>query len=403
MPGLIWLGRLALVDTALVFFYSAALMLFFIWLKKHENKYLLLSGAALGLGFLAKYPIIAVLFIMIVSIFLSDRDKIKKSFSKFPSLILTTALITLPWLILLYQTFYRHAEQWFYVMNISIPQSLNVPTPIYYIIAMVWPYGNVHPISFVVYILGLAGLGLLFWRRQPEDKFLLIWFIVTYVFFTFIGQIQWRYIVPIFPVLAISAGRLTSFFILKCKTFGKDQHINLKRARLVKLVAAGLIIFTVFGVAYSCLDAYNWSKTAIVWNPPLEQTANYVTSQISNNESVAVLCPVNVVNCDIVKFYIHTINNTDKQQPLPFIWQYPDVSMDTYYASFNTTELVNLCKENNTKYLLLYEYGETFPYYDTTLTMSEVHKLLMGTQNFTLQTSFGNYPQKIFIYTFSTN
>jgi hypothetical protein len=77
--------------------------------------------------------------------------------------------------------------------------------------------------------------------------------------------------------------------------------------------------------------------------------------------------------------------------------------MDTHNASFDTLELIDLCKANNAKYLLLYEYGGTFPYYESTLTMNKVNELLMGTQNFALQTSFGDYPQKIFVYTFSTD
>jgi hypothetical protein len=389
-----------MVDSALIFFYAATLMLFFIWLQKHENKYLFLSGVTFGLGFLAKYPIVAVAIIMAVSIFLLDKTKIKKRLSKMPFLILTAVLVALPWMVLLYQTYAMGMlDQWFYVMTIRFPQSLNVPVPIYYLIAMVWPYGRIHPISFVVYILGLTGLALLFLRRKPEDKFILAWFFTTYIFFTLIGQVQWRYIAPIFPALAISAGRLVTFFITKYKTLTKNKQTNIKRLRFTKFIAISLIGLTVFGVAYSCIDTYNWNRAQAVWNPPLEQSTNYIATRINNNESVAVLCPVNVVNCDIVKFHICT-TNTDKQ---PFVWQYPDVAVDVYYANFNTTELIDFCKENNTKYLLLYQYGETLPYYNTTLTMSEVNTLLLNTQNFTLQTSFGNYPQKIFIYTFTTN
>lgn len=400
MPGLIWLGRLAMIDTSLVFFYATTLMLFFIWLQKHENKYLLLSGVTLGLGFLAKYPIVAVAIIMVISIFLFGKDYIKKRFAKFPFLILTAAIIAIPWLILLYQTYSTDMlNQWFYVMDIRIPQSLNVPIPIYYLVAMVRPYGAIRPISFITYILGLTGLGLLAYKRKPEDKFLLIWFFTTYIFFTFIGQIQWRYILPIFPVLAISAGRLISFLFGKTQKNWKKTQINIKCKRFTQLAATGLIAITFFGVAYSCLDTYNWIETQTAWEPPLKQTADYIATNIEKDESVAVLCPINVVNGDITKFYIYTANS-NKQ---PLIWQYPDTAMDTHSADFNTLELIKRCKESNAKYLLLYEYGGTFPYYESTLTMNEVNRLLMETQNFTLQTSFGDYPQKIFVYTFSSN
>jgi 4-amino-4-deoxy-L-arabinose transferase-like glycosyltransferase len=244
-------------------------------------------------------------------------------------------------------------------------------------------------------------LGLLFWKRHPEDRFILAWFFATYVFFTFIGQVQWRYIVPIFPAIAISASRLITFVLTKLKTHRKSQQTNFKRKHLAKFAAAGLIALTIFGVTYSCLDAVNWTKTQSVWDPPVEQTTNYITAKIGNNESVVVLCPVNVVNSDTVKFYIYTTTSSNKQQPL--VWQYPNVAVDVNTANFNITELIDACKENNAKYLLLYEYGETFPYYNTTLTMNEVNTLLLDTQNFTMQTIFGIYPQKIFVYTFSTN
>ncbi|MDR0797780.1 MAG: glycosyltransferase family 39 protein, partial [Nitrososphaerota archaeon] len=334
MPGFIWLGQLVMVDIALVFFYAVTLMLFFVWLQKHDNKYLFLSGVTLGLGFLAKYPIVAVIIIMMASILFFGKDKIKKRILKIPFLILTALFVTLPWLFLLYKTYNIHMlDQWFYVMNIYIPQSLDVPVPIYYLIAMVRPYGNVHPISFIVYFLGLTGLGLLFWKRQPEDKFILIWFFATYVFFTFIGQTQWRYIAPIFPALAISAGRLTTFFSTKYKTLQKNQKTAPKHIQPIKLVATCLIILTIFGTAYSCVNTYNWIKTQSAWDPPLTQTTNYIATKMGNNsnESIAVLCPVNVVNGDIVKFYFYTTVNHTNQ---PSIHQYPNVAVDRQYADF---------------------------------------------------------------------
>ena len=55
MPGYFWLSRLALLDVMLVFFFTLSLFFFFRWLNSHQNKMLVLSGLALGLGFLAKY------------------------------------------------------------------------------------------------------------------------------------------------------------------------------------------------------------------------------------------------------------------------------------------------------------------------------------------------------------
>ena len=39
------------------------------------------------------------------------------------------------------------------------------------------------------------------------------------------------------------------------------------------------------------------------------------------------------------------------------IWQYPALAVDAYTPNFNITEFVNLCEQNNVKYIILYDYG----------------------------------------------
>jgi hypothetical protein len=130
---------------------------------------------------------------------------------------------------------------------------------------------------------------------------------------------------------------------------------------------------------------------------PLSQASEYVATRLGSNESLVVLCPINVFSAGIVKFYVYNANHGGQSD----IWQYPDVAVDTYQFVFNVTELINLCAVNNAKYLLLFEYGETYPYFDSNLTMHSVFTLLTSTQRFTLQTSFGSYPQKIFVLSFA--
>ncbi len=398
MPGIIWLGRVAMLDIILLFFFSASMMLFFLWMQRHETKYLILSGAALGLGFLAKYPIVIAAIAMMASILLIKGDSLKKRLTMFPYLILTAVIIVVPWLIVMYQTYsIGMFNQWLYVMNLHIPQNLNVPAPVFYLIAMVWPYGGLHPISVLVYIVGLVGIGFLAWRRRPEDKFLLIWFFTAYIFFSFIGQLQWRYIVPVFPVIAMSAASLITYTFSKAETTWKKTQINIKRVRFGKIAAVGLIVFTVFAVAYSGLDAYNWVTADTAYKLPLSQTSEYVAKRLGSNESLVVLCPINEFNSAVLNFYIYNANPNYQSQT----WQYPNVAVDTYKFAFNVTELTHLCEGNNAKYLLLFEYGEEFPYFKSNLTMHAVFNQLTSTSRFTLETSFGSFPQKIFVLSFA--
>ena len=54
-PGYFWLSRMAMIETMLVFFFTVSMLFFFSWLRNFQNKMLVLSGLALGLGFLTKY------------------------------------------------------------------------------------------------------------------------------------------------------------------------------------------------------------------------------------------------------------------------------------------------------------------------------------------------------------
>ena len=402
MPGFVWISRVAMIETTLNFFLSASMILFFLWLQKHDDKILILSGIALGLGFLAKYQIVVAVLAMFVSIFLLCRGYLKAKLARLPLLILTAVVVVLPWIIIAYQVYSTGIlSQWLYAVNVGNPQksvySMRFPTPVFYLIEMTWPYGVVHPISLFVYAFGLLGLGLFIWRRKPEDKFLLVWFFTIYVFFTAIGNRQWRYVLPIFPVLAVSGASLISFVFEKIHNNWKKTEISSTRIRLGKVAAGCLIAIVVFSVVYSCVDVNNWIAKDNVFNLPSDQAAEYAVARLGDNESLVVLCPINVFSADIVKFYVDVTN----QKKQICVWQYPELPVDTYKPIFNLDELISMCVVYNAEYLLLFEYGETYPYFDTNLTMEIVKGMLMSSQRFSCQAAFGNYPSRIYVLSFA--
>jgi 4-amino-4-deoxy-L-arabinose transferase-like glycosyltransferase len=402
MPGFVWLSRVTMLETTLIFFFSASMMLFFLWLQKHEDKFLILSGVALGLGFLAKYQTIIAVAAMLATIFLVGKGYLKKKLSRFPFLLLTAIIIVLPWIIVAYQAYSTGMlDQWLYALNTGNPQkstySLRFPAPVFYLIEMVWPYGVLHPVSAIIYGFGLLGLGFFAWRRKPEDKFLLAWFLSAYVFFTLIGNKQWRYMVPVLPVFAMSAASLIMFAYGKAEKTWRQTQTNLKHVRLGKIAAVSLIAITVFAVAYSSVDAFIWVQKDDAFNLPLGEASKYVAARLRDNESLVVLCPINVFSADIAKFYVQAANRETQVD----LWQYPESPVDTYQPVFNLTELINLCDLKNAKYLLLFEYGGIYPYFDSDLTMEKVSGILLSSQRFSVQTSFGTYPTTIFVLTFT--
>ncbi len=401
MPGYFWLSRMSLLETMLDFFFAVALLFFFRWLQNREDTDLVLCGLAVGLGFLTKYQMVAALLVMVVSLLFLARGQLKRAFSRFPIVLVVAVLVVVPWFIAAYQVYASGVfGQWLYALQVGNPErsvySLRYPAPIFYLIEMVWPYSTIHPISVFLYILGLAGLGYLAWRHSRGDKYVLIWFISVLVFFTLIANKEWRYVLPLFPALAISAAVLAMFIYGKLDGAWRRQ-VKINRKRALKVAAGAFVVLMAGAVAYSVNDAY---FTVAYYNIDiqLEPATRYAMANMNSNESIMVLCPFNFFSADMVKFYLWQNGNPSIQT-----YQYPAMPVDTYTPIFNITELTSLCRQNNVKYVFTYEYGGTVPYYNTTLNLQQVYEQLYASGNFSQisdKATFGANPRRIFILTF---
>jgi 4-amino-4-deoxy-L-arabinose transferase-like glycosyltransferase len=379
MPGFFWLSRVAMLETMLIFFFTLTLFLFFTWLSKHKDKAFYLSCLALGIGFLAKYQIIVAGVVMIAGILWLVRKKLKRRFAKFLLMPLIAVAMVVPWVIVLYQA--NGAGNFgalFYVIQEGGQDralySARFPAPVFYLVEMTWPFNDipVHPVSLPLYVFGLLGLGLFAWRRKPEDKFLLAWFAVVYVFFTFIPNKQWRYITPVFPVLAISTASFVLFLYNKIHYWEPKQ---LSHRDYKKIAASLLVALVALSVTYSSYDAYQMTIRDQI-HIPIEETTDYIAGHMSLNESAVIVCAFNLFNQDMFRFYLPANMSADQ------IWQYPELSVDAFTPHFNITEFVNLCEQRNVRYLILYDYGTETQFFNTTLTYSDVTQLIYATGKF---------------------
>jgi 4-amino-4-deoxy-L-arabinose transferase-like glycosyltransferase len=400
-PGYYWLSRVAMIETMMVFFFVLSLFFFFSWLRSRQDKMLVFGGLALGLGFLTKYQVFVAGVIMLVSILLLARHHLRLGLSKFVLLILTAVAVVVPWILISYQIYAsKMLNEWLYALQMGNPEkslySMRFPIPIFYFIEMVWPYSDVHPISLLLYVISLLGLGLFAWRRNRADRLLLIWFVVVFVFFTLIPNKHWRYVLPLFPALAISAASLISFFYEKAEGAWRG-HISLNKKRAIKVAAVLFTIFLGAGVFFSVKDAYEYVAEYQI-KVDIEGATNYASNSLSQNESIVVLCPFNFFNGDMVRFYLWA-DSTKKNR----VYQYPELPVDTYTPSFNITEFVGLCKQGNVKYVFTYEYGGVVPYFNTKLNLQKIYMDLYDSGKFTHisdDATFGSNPRRIFILTF---
>ena len=402
MPGFFWLSRLALLEVMLVFFFALSLFFFYSWLTNRKIWLLVLSGLALGFGFLTKYQVIAAVVVMVVSMVILGRGLLKRLFSRLTVFIIAALAVIVPWLVIVYNVLSSYVfDQWMYALRMGNPgrslYSARFPIPIYYLIEMVWPYSDVHPISILLYIVGLAGLGFFVWRRKREDKFVFVWFICVFVFFTLISNREWRYVLTLFPALAISASAFVLFSYDKLR--GTWIHnLNVKRKKAAKVAAVLLIIFLAVAVVYSINDIYYNVKQNNI-NIEIQQATAYAVARDNGSQSILLLCPFNFFSQDMVHFYLWADGKPEIQT-----YQYPALPVDTYTPTFNITEFIGLCKQDNVKFIFTYENGGTTPYFNTTLSLVDIYTQIYASKNFTEispEATFGTNPRRILILNFT--
>ena len=393
MPGFFSLSRVSMLETMLIFFFTLVMFAFYTWISKNSNKALVFSGLALGIGILAKYQLVVAAIAMLFSIMFLCRDRLKLRLGKLLLIFVIVALVVTPWFLIVYQTSgLTNFQSLAYVIQEGSPQrpeySNRFFLPVFYLIEMTWPYNNVatHPVSLPIMILGLCGLALFAYRRKNPDIFLLTWFAVVYVFFTFVPHREWRYVDPLFTILAISAAGFIMFLYGKIRSW-KPRPTVLSGSSLKKIGAALFIVLATSAVVYSSYDVYTMNFQG-QFHVPIDQATSYLVNHLSQNQSAVVVCPSNVFEADMFRFYLPS--NMSSNQ----IWQYPQDAVDAYTPNFNITQFVILCEQHNVKYIILFDYGAHMQFFNSTLDYAQVTTMIYNTHRFGVPTDqpfFGDF------------
>lgn len=394
MPGVFWLSRVTMIETMLIFFFTLVMFAFYSWITKDKYKTLLLTGVALGIGVLAKYQLIVAVIAMLLCILFLSRKRLKISLAKFLLIVVIVALVVAPWFLMVYHydgiTKFQTLQ---YVMTEGgqdRPAYSNrfQPIPVFYLVEMAWPFNDipVHPISLPIFALGLCGLGLFAYRRKKQDIFFLTWFAVIYIFFTIIPNRQWRYVTPLFPILAISAACFILFLYNWVRAW-KPQQVGIKADRLKKLASVFFIALIAGSVAYAGYDSYLMTARDQI-HIPVQETTNYLAGHLDQNQSAVLVCAFNLLDQDMFRFYLPKNMSNDQ------IWQYPALAVDAFTPNFNITEFISLCQERNVKYIILFDWGPHTTFFNTTLDYAQVQTIIYNTGKFDVPTDrpfFGDF------------
>lgn len=383
MPGFFWLSRVTMIETMMIFFFTLLMFAFYKWLvKDHGYKALVFTGIALGIGVLVKYQMIVAALAMLLCILFLARKRLKLNLGKFLLICVIVVLVVSPWFLAIYHyDGLTKFETLQYVMSEGgqdRPAYSNrfQPIPLYYITEMAAPFIDipVHPIAIPIMILGLCGLGLFAYRRKKEDIFMLTWFLVIYGFFTLVPNRQWRYVTPLFPILAISAACFIMFLYGRLRGW-KLPHLGLKEQRYKKIATAAFIVIIGATVGYSAYNAYEMTARDQI-QIPVQKATEYIAGNITVNQSAVLLCPFNLLSQDMFRFYLPSNISTEQ------IWQYPNLAVDAFTPNFNITEFTDLCVQRHVKYVILYDFGPHTTFFNSTLDYTQVVQMLYSTQRF---------------------
>lgn len=408
MPGFIWLSRLALLESMLLFFFSISLFLFLSWLRTNSIKILFLAGVSLGFGFLVKYQALVGGIVMLVVLLVLGKQRIVNKFGKMMFVLIIVIVIALPWFLFSYEQYAAETlETWIHSLQVGnedrLVYSTRFPWPIFYFIEMVWPYSYVHPISLFVYIFALLGLGFLLKRRSDEDKFFVIAFLVIYFVFTLISSKDWRYISLIFPILSISG----SVFILniydKLKKILKKPHGSVFNTRIYKIITTVFVLIVSFSVVFSAWESYLWLESEH-FNYPVGEACKYISENSSVDETAVAYFPTNYFNLAMMRYYLEIYDSGQRM-----LIELPENPVDVYKPLpndmrffFSLNRQIPRFEVMNVKYLLLIEWEVKF-YFESYYDSSDVIENLNSTKHFILETEFGRYPHRMFIIRFLTD
>jgi len=265
-PFHIALSRIAHLDLCLTFFFSLSLLSYLVFVQKKEKKYLYLSGISFGLALLTK--IFALIILPIIGLSkliwgLLKRKKITQIFNKKEEgvcLILGLIIFFLGYPLLWWDFFpsifpkptFNFIEYFLHCFKAGLGghfsyflgQVTSHPSRWFYLFVL---FARTNEILLIFVILGLI---LLLYRlnkpnQELKDFILFFWLVIYISVMTFFSKMGDRYLLPIWPVLAILAGQSLLFLLylfFKPFKYFAGLFVGLEKNTIVFLVGIALIL-----------------------------------------------------------------------------------------------------------------------------------------------------------------
>jgi hypothetical protein len=223
-------------DALLTFFWVLAI--YFFIKSKEDNRYLILTGLAVGFALASKYPALILVGLLLSFYIISRREgNHLPSFSKsarysVPPCLLSFFISNFP--IIFPTTIINGYDHYILLKTIKPPNSgimmmghLYLHRPFYWVILYIFVKIPIPTLFFII-----IGLAFILKKRHPSTKLLLLWLVFPFCLFSLVDCYT-RYILVLCPVLILLAAygiaQVSVFISSHIKSVKINKKINTKR------------------------------------------------------------------------------------------------------------------------------------------------------------------------------
>lgn len=214
-PIFILWSREAVIDIALMFFFSITAFFYLKWLKKWDRTCFILGTICSALGLLTKWQFLLIFPILFLYVFFKHRKEIIKLLLSF----LLAALLISPYLYISFKAGFFELQYYSTVKagaDNAFPTWRELAGWNYYIEKLLFtqfffPFSLLILLSFIFYLI----------KGEKHKLLFLIWFLVFYLFFVYADNKQDRFTMPYLQIFAIAFSAVFFNFLKKYKKYSK--------------------------------------------------------------------------------------------------------------------------------------------------------------------------------------
>ena len=266
-----------------VFFVELGIFLSVYYMKHRSYFVISLIGIATGCALLTKW-LPGLIIVGILFLILLKEEPWKQVIGKCVLVALIAAVIVAPWYVYIYSSFPREAawENYLNYMHISTSQEGHIGSVFFHILRMPGIFGELIYIPFIMFFYSLLNK-----KFSTTTIVLVFWFLVPYLFFSFVSTKMPGYIMISAPAV---------FIILSLAFWTVKDNLKNSSYRILKIIFLILLVVLPIRTAIERIRPFQQSNRTETWAARLRELntqipqSNAVVFNVEHNIEAMFYC-----------------------------------------------------------------------------------------------------------------